>query len=91
MLHVARLARLALSEEEVERFSRQLSGILEHAERVMALVGDDVPPTAHAVAFRPPLRPDEPGECLTQEGALASAPEAEDGRFAVPRMMEDPA
>lgn len=89
VLHVARLARLALTDEEVERFTHQLSSILEHAEQVSALATEDVPPTSHAIPLRNVFRPDEPQPSLPQEKALSTAPEAEDGRFRVPRIMED--
>lgn len=90
VLHVARLARLALTEEEVEKFRRQLSQIIEHAERVMALAADDVPPTAHSIPRVNVFREDEVGECLPQSKALSTAPAAEQGRFKVPRIIEEP-
>jgi aspartyl-tRNA(Asn)/glutamyl-tRNA(Gln) amidotransferase subunit C len=77
VLHVARLARLALTDDEVERYQAQLSGILEHAERVMALAAEDVPPTSHSIPLTNVFREDEVGECLTQDKALSTAPEAE--------------
>ncbi len=86
--HVARLARLALTDEERERFREQLALILEHAERVREVAAADVEPTAHPVPQVNVFRDDEPGECLSQEEALANAPEAEDGRFKVPRITE---
>jgi aspartyl-tRNA(Asn)/glutamyl-tRNA(Gln) amidotransferase subunit C len=86
--HVARLARLALTDEERERYHEQLGLILEHAERVREVAADDVEPTAHPVPQTNVFREDEPKECLTQEEALANAPEAEDGRFKVPRIIE---
>lgn len=88
--HVARLARLALSEDELERFGRQLSGILEHAAQVTRLATEDVPPTSHAIPLVNVLRPDVPGECLPHEKAISTAPEREQGRFKVPRIMEEP-
>ena len=87
--HVARLARLALTDEEIERFRRQLGLILEHAERVREVAAKDVPPTAQPVPRSNVYRPDEPGPCLSQEEALATAPEVEDGRFKVPRIIEE--
>jgi len=86
--HVARLARLALTDEERERFRTQLGLILEHAERVREVAGEDVPPTSHAVPLKNVFRDDVPELCLTHEDALANAPEAEDGRFKVPRVVE---
>jgi aspartyl-tRNA(Asn)/glutamyl-tRNA(Gln) amidotransferase subunit C len=87
--HVARLARLALTPEERERFRRQLGLILEHAERVGEVAAEDVPPTSHPVPRTNVYRPDEVGPCLTAEEALAGAPEVEDGRFKVPPILEE--
>ena len=89
VLHVARLARLALSDDEVSRFGAQLSAILEHAARVSEVAADDVPPTSHALPLSNVFRDDEVGECLPQEKALSTAPEVEDGRFRVPRIIEE--
>jgi aspartyl-tRNA(Asn)/glutamyl-tRNA(Gln) amidotransferase subunit C len=87
--HVARLARLALTDEERERLRAQLGVILEAAERVREVAADDVPPTAHPVPQRNVFRDDdEPWESLPAERALAGAPETEDGRFKVPRIIE---
>lgn len=87
--HVARLARLALSDEERDRFRRQLGVILEHAERVREVAATDVPPTAQPVRQENVFRnDDDPWDCLSQEEALAGAPEVEDGRFKVPRIIE---
>jgi aspartyl-tRNA(Asn)/glutamyl-tRNA(Gln) amidotransferase subunit C len=86
--HVARLARLALTPEEKERFGRQLALILEHAERVGEVAAEDVPPTSHPVPRSNVFRPDEPWPSLGHHEALASAPEAEDGRFRVPRIVD---
>ena len=87
--HVARLARLALSDEERDRMSAELTVILEHAEKIQELDLDGVEPTAHAVALENVLRVDEVTPSLSPEEALANAPEAEDGRFRVPRIVED--
>ena len=86
--HVARLARLALTDEERERFREQLGVILEHAERVTEVVAEDVEPTAQPVPQTNVFREDEPRESLEPEEALANAPEVEDGRFKVPRIIE---
>jgi aspartyl-tRNA(Asn)/glutamyl-tRNA(Gln) amidotransferase subunit C len=86
--HVARLARLALTDEERERYRKQLGLILEHAERVGEVAADNVEPTAQPVPQKNVFRDDEPDECLTQDEALATAPEVEDGRFKVPRITE---
>jgi aspartyl-tRNA(Asn)/glutamyl-tRNA(Gln) amidotransferase subunit C len=87
--HVARLARLDLSEEERERMKEELTQILEHVERIQNLDLDGVEPTSHTVPLANVLRPDEIGPSLPQDVALANAPEAEDGRFRVPRIVED--
>jgi len=87
--HVARLARLDLSEAERDRMQAELTNILEHAERIQALDLDGVEPTAHAVPIINAIRADEVTPSLTQDEALANAPEAEDGRFRVPRIIED--
>jgi aspartyl-tRNA(Asn)/glutamyl-tRNA(Gln) amidotransferase subunit C len=89
--HVARLARLALGPQERERFRAQLGLILEHAERVGEVAAEDVPPTSHPVPRANVFRPDEPGEpggSLPRDEALANAPEEEDVRFKVPRIVE---
>jgi aspartyl-tRNA(Asn)/glutamyl-tRNA(Gln) amidotransferase subunit C len=86
--HVARLARLALTPEEKERFGRQLTVILEHAAKVGEVASKDVPPTSHPVPRSNVLRRDEPEPPLPHEEALAGAPEVEGGRFKVPRIVE---
>ena len=87
--HVARLARLALSEAEREKMSAELTHILEHVERIQALDLDAVDPTSHALSITNVVRPDEVRPSLAQEVALANAPEVEDDRFKVPRIVED--
>jgi aspartyl-tRNA(Asn)/glutamyl-tRNA(Gln) amidotransferase subunit C len=87
--HVARLARLDLSDAERERMLAELSQILEHAERIQALDLDGVEPTSHAVPIVNAMRPDVRTASLPQEVALRNAPESEDGRFKVPRIIED--
>jgi aspartyl-tRNA(Asn)/glutamyl-tRNA(Gln) amidotransferase subunit C len=84
VLHVARLARLSLSEEEVERMVGELSGILEHVDRIGNLDLEGVEPTSHVVALENVLRPDEPRPSLPPDVALAPAPEPQDGAFRVP-------
>ncbi|MFN2488848.1 MAG: Asp-tRNA(Asn)/Glu-tRNA(Gln) amidotransferase subunit GatC [Actinomycetota bacterium] len=88
--HVARLARLALSEAERERMSAELTDILEHAGRIQALDLDDVAPTAHALPLANVTRPDEVRPSLSQEEAIANAPDPDEGRFRVPRLIEEP-
>lgn len=87
--HVARLARLDLSEEERERMRGELSAILNHADKIQELDLDAVEPTSHALPLRNAMREDEARESLSQEEALANAPRAEDDRFLVPRIVED--
>ncbi len=89
VLHVARLARLALSDDDVDRFRLQLSQILDHAARVTQLAADEVPPTSHPLPLVNVFREDITGECLPQDEALSTAPETEDGRFKVPRIIEE--
>ncbi|MDP9387053.1 MAG: Asp-tRNA(Asn)/Glu-tRNA(Gln) amidotransferase subunit GatC [Actinomycetota bacterium] len=85
--HVARLARLDLSEDEVERFAEQLGAVLDHAAGVAALDTAGVPPTAHPLPLHTVLRPDAPRPSLDRAEVLAMAPEAEDGRFRVPPIL----
>jgi len=84
VLHVARLARLRLTEEEVERMTGELSGILEHVDRIGELDLEGVEPTSHVVKLENVLRPDEPRPSLSREAALAEAPDPADGAFRVP-------
>jgi aspartyl-tRNA(Asn)/glutamyl-tRNA(Gln) amidotransferase subunit C len=85
VLHVARLARLELTDEEVERFGGELSHVLDHIEKIAEL-GDlgGVEPTSHVVAVENVLRPDEPRPSLPRETALAAAPDPAPGGFRVP-------
>jgi aspartyl-tRNA(Asn)/glutamyl-tRNA(Gln) amidotransferase subunit C len=89
--HVARLARLALTEEELDRFQSQLSLILQEADKVKRLPTEGVPPTAHPLPRANVWRDDTVGPCLTPEEALSTAPEVEQGRFRVPRIIEEDA
>jgi aspartyl-tRNA(Asn)/glutamyl-tRNA(Gln) amidotransferase subunit C len=84
VLHVARLARLELSEEEVSRMAGELSAILEHVEAIGELDLDGVPPTTHVVEVATALRPDRPRPSLAPDVALAEAPAVADGGFSVP-------
>jgi aspartyl-tRNA(Asn)/glutamyl-tRNA(Gln) amidotransferase subunit C len=84
VLYVAKLARLRLSEEEVEQMTGELSGILGHVDRISRLDLEGVEPTSHVVALENVLRADVPWESLSREAALASAPESVDGAFRVP-------
>jgi aspartyl-tRNA(Asn)/glutamyl-tRNA(Gln) amidotransferase subunit C len=82
--HVARLARLALREDEIERLQEQLNAILEAVGKVSELDLADVPPTSHPLALTNVFGPDEPRPSLPLEDALANAPEREDDFFRVP-------
>jgi len=84
VLHVARLARLELSEEEIEAMRRELSSVLDHVEKIGELELDGVPPTSHVADVTGALRDDEPEPCLPREVALAAAPAVRDGGFLVP-------
>jgi aspartyl-tRNA(Asn)/glutamyl-tRNA(Gln) amidotransferase subunit C len=86
--HVALLARLDLTDEEKARLKTQLSAILEHAATVGEVAADDVPPTAWAIPRSNVFREDVPEPGLSQAAALANAPDAERGRFKVPRIAE---
>ncbi|HEY7105864.1 MAG TPA: Asp-tRNA(Asn)/Glu-tRNA(Gln) amidotransferase subunit GatC [Acidimicrobiia bacterium] len=88
--HVARLARLALDDAEIERFTRELDGILAHAREVARLDTRDVPPTAHPLSLVNVLRQDTARPGLDRDEVLAMAPDAEDGRFRVPRILDAP-
>jgi aspartyl-tRNA(Asn)/glutamyl-tRNA(Gln) amidotransferase subunit C len=84
VLHVARLARLELTEEEVGRMSGELSAVLDHIEKIGELDLDGVAPTTHVIEVENALRPDEPEPSLPREVALAQAPAVADGGFLVP-------
>jgi aspartyl-tRNA(Asn)/glutamyl-tRNA(Gln) amidotransferase subunit C len=84
VLHVAKLARLRLSEEEVETMVGELSGILEHVDRIGNLDLEGVEPTSHVVALENVLRADQPWRSLPRDVALAQAPEPQDGAFRAP-------
>ncbi len=89
VLHVARLARLRLNEAEVEKMAGELSGILEHVDRIGELELDDVPPTSHVVDLENVLRPDEPRPSWPREDVLAQAPDPADGAFRVPAPRDE--
>jgi aspartyl-tRNA(Asn)/glutamyl-tRNA(Gln) amidotransferase subunit C len=86
--HVAKLARLELTDEEKARLRDQLGVILENAAKVSEVATDDVPPTAYAIPRSNVLRPDEITQSLTTEEVLSNAPEVEDDRFKVPKVVE---
>jgi aspartyl-tRNA(Asn)/glutamyl-tRNA(Gln) amidotransferase subunit C len=84
VLHVARLARLRVTEDDLERMPGELSKILEHVEKMDELDLDGVEPTSHVVDVTNVLRDDEPRPCLPRDKALAGAPDVADGGFRVP-------
>jgi aspartyl-tRNA(Asn)/glutamyl-tRNA(Gln) amidotransferase subunit C len=86
VVHVAQLARLSLSDEEVDLFTAQLRTVLEHAADVAALDLAHLAPSAHPLPMENVLRPDEPRPSLDREEVLAAAPSVEDHRFRVPRI-----
>jgi len=88
--YVARLARIQLSEEELDRYAEQLADVLEHAAAVAALDTEGVRPTSHPLPLRNVMRRDEVWPCLDRDVVLAEAPAAEDGRFRVPRILGEP-
>lgn len=84
VLHVAKLARLRLSDAEVEKMAGELSGILEHVDRIAELDLDDVPPTSRVVELENVLRPDEPRPSWPREAVLGQAPDPAEDAFRVP-------
>lgn len=86
--HVAHLARLAITEEEAEKFTKQLSKIIDYAEKLNELDTDHIEPTTHVLDYKNVLRKDEPKQWITQDEALKNAPDKKDGHFRVPSVME---
>jgi len=91
VVHVARLARLELSDDEIERFTVQLGDVLDHASDIEALQLDDIEPTSHPLEMANVARPDELRESLARSDVLAAAPSTESGRFRVPPILGGPA
>jgi aspartyl-tRNA(Asn)/glutamyl-tRNA(Gln) amidotransferase subunit C len=86
---VALLSRLAFTPEEADRFAGQLSRILDYADKIKALDTEGVEPTSHSIPMTNVFRDDAPRPGLTREQALANAPEAEDGCFRVPQIIQE--
>ncbi|HDS85414.1 MAG TPA: Asp-tRNA(Asn)/Glu-tRNA(Gln) amidotransferase subunit GatC [Phycisphaerales bacterium] len=86
---VALLARLELSESEIAQFSTQLSGIVDYIEKINTLDTDRIEPLAHCLPVHNVLRQDEPLSSLSNEAALANAPEQIEGYFKVPKILDD--
>ena len=89
--HLARLARLAVTEEELDLFAGQLDVILQSIARIGEVAADDIPPTSHSVPLTNVLREDVEIPCLPREDALAGAPDAAEDRFRVPRILDEEA
>lgn len=87
--HLAMLARLAVTEAELDMFAGQLDGILQSVARVSEVAAADIPPTSHAVPLTNVYRADVVRPGLSQQQALAGAPAAEQGRFRVPRILDE--
>lgn len=87
--HLARLARIAMTDEELDHLAGQLGVILGAVARVQEVAADDVPPTSHALPLSNVYREDRPRPSLGAADALAAAPAAEDDRFRVPRILDE--
>ncbi len=87
VLHIAHLARLELSDEEIEAYRQQLSSILEYFARLQEVYTEGIPPTASVLPPRTVLRPDEPRPGRPREDILANAPDVADGQFRVPPVL----
>ena len=86
--HIADLAKLSLSDEEIARYQEQLSAILEHFDQLQELETEEIPPTATVLPLRSVMRDDEARPPLERERVLENAPDAEDGCFWVPAVLE---
>jgi aspartyl-tRNA(Asn)/glutamyl-tRNA(Gln) amidotransferase subunit C len=87
--HLAHLARIDLTDAELDHLAPQLSVILDSVAAVSAVAVDDIPPTSHALPLRNVFRPDEVRPSLRPDDALAAAPSVEQQRFSVPRILDD--
>jgi len=87
--HIARLSRIAMSEEERAHFEEQLARIVDYVDQLQEVDVTDVPPTAHAITRHNVFRADEPRASLTNEQALANAPDEARGYFKVPAIIEE--
>ena len=86
--HIAELARLSLTDQEVALYQEQLSAVLEYAERLQDLDTEAIPPTATVLPVRNVMRADEPRPAMAREDILANAPETQDGCFRVQAVLE---
>jgi aspartyl-tRNA(Asn)/glutamyl-tRNA(Gln) amidotransferase subunit C len=89
VLHVARLARVGLTDADVTKFQQQLSQILDHFEVLRRISTDDVPPTTHTLPLEGVMAPDVPRPSLSQEAVLANAPQEQDGYLRVRPVLEE--
>ena len=87
--HLARLSRLAVTEQELDMFAGQLDVILQSVARVGEVAAADIPPTSHSVPLTNVLRDDVVAPCLPRDEALGGAPDAAEGRFRVPRILDE--
>ncbi len=87
--HLARLSRLAVTERELDQFAGQLDVILQSVARVGEVAADDIPPTSHSVPLTNVYRDDVVQPCLTQDEVLSGAPDQAEGRFRVPRILDE--
>src|SRR5699024_10737922 len=88
VLKTADLARIAISEDEAEKYSAQINEVLSYSSKILELNTDDVEPTTHGIVSGNVLREDEPKRLITREDALKNAPDTEDGQFKVPAILE---
>lgn len=86
--HVAHLARLAITEEEAQKFTKQLDAIISFGEQLAEVNTDGVKPMSHVLTMTNIMREDEPKECLTVEEVLKNAPDKQDGQFKVPSILD---
>ncbi|NOZ24747.1 MAG: Asp-tRNA(Asn)/Glu-tRNA(Gln) amidotransferase subunit GatC [Nitrospirae bacterium] len=86
--HIARLARLGLGDEEKKIYGAQLNGILDYVDKLNELDTADVEPTSHVIPIKNVFREDVPGTSLSREEALGNAPQAADGFYRVPKIIE---
>jgi len=87
--HLARLSRLAVTEQELDQFAGQLDVILQSVARIGDVAAEDIPPTSHSVPLTNIYRDDVVQPSLTQEEALSGAPDSAEGRFRVPRILDE--
>jgi aspartyl-tRNA(Asn)/glutamyl-tRNA(Gln) amidotransferase subunit C len=89
--HLADLARIDLSDAELDHLAPQLAVILDSIKSISEVAAEDIPPTSHPMPLTNVFREDVPGGCLTAEEALSGAPQVEEQRFAVPRILGEEA